>query len=68
MIGLLQRDVFRLFPASFSIVKSPQRYLYDFIMLIPSKIFERFDSFYISACVCIYACKHTNNKKALEVA
>lgn len=63
MIGLLQSDIFRLFPSSFSILKSLQRFLYDFIMLIPSKIFERFDSFYMSTCLYIYAREHTNNKK-----
>lgn len=67
MIGLLQSDIFRLFPSSSSMLKSLQRFLYDFIMLIPSKIFERFDSFYMSTCLCIYiyiyAREHTNNKK-----
>lgn len=33
--GLLQSDIFGLFPSSFSMVKSLQRFLYDFTMLIP---------------------------------
>ena len=52
MMGLLQSDVCGLFPCSFSALKALQRLLYDFIMLIPSESFERFDRFYISVCVC----------------
>jgi len=35
MIGLLPTDRFGLFPSSFSMAKSLQRFLYDFIMLTP---------------------------------
>lgn len=54
MIGLLQSDIFRLFLTSFSTLKPLQRFPYDFIMLILSKIFEKFDRFYISVHVCVY--------------
>lgn len=67
MIGWLQSGIFRLSPTSFSILKSLQRFLYDFIMLIPSKIFERFDSFYMSARVYIYMHVNIQTIKSLEV-
>lgn len=35
-------------------LQSLQRFLYDIIMLILSKIFEKFDRFYVSVHVCVY--------------